>query len=303
MLEILGGMFVLIIMVLMSGLKTVKEHTQLVVYRLGIARECKGPGLHLIIPIIENAELVETRIVTMVTPEVEANTRDGHTLLLKGECLYQVIDAKRAVTRVESIENAVTFVTQSALRELARNQKLAELKNDTKRANARLKSLIERQTNPWGIKINAAELTELKGVLILAPEAAEDLSSQSAIDGQPKTIDGQPQSDQPLTNPYQEFLFGQAHDFYNPHNFYHQYELNLEENPYQDQDLYQNQDLYPNQDLYQNQKPIQEFDLHQEQKPYEDNALYQVQDLVQKHEEQAIEVLEVSQENHQVAAT
>ncbi|HNN63287.1 MAG TPA: SPFH domain-containing protein, partial [Candidatus Obscuribacter sp.] len=201
MLEILGGMFVLIIMVLMSGLKTVKEHTQLVVYRLGIARECKGPGLHLIIPIIENAELVETRIVTMVTPEVEANTRDGHTLLLKGECLYQVIDAKRAVTRVESIENAVTFVTQSALRELARNQELAELKNDTKRANARLKSLIERQTNPWGIKINAAELTELKGVLILAPEPAEDLSSQSAIDGQPK-------SDQPLTNPYQQFLFG-----------------------------------------------------------------------------------------------
>ncbi|MBI5174617.1 MAG: SPFH/Band 7/PHB domain protein [Candidatus Melainabacteria bacterium] len=290
--EILGGMFVLIIMVLMSGLKTVKEHTQLVVYRLGIARECKGPGLHLIIPIIENAELVETRIVSMVTPEVEANTRDGHTVLLKGECLYQVVDAKRAVTRVESIENAVNFVTQSALRELARNQELADLKNDTKRANTRLKTLIERQTNPWGIKINAAELTELKGVLILAPEPTEEPSSQP-------TTDSEPQSDQPVTNPYQEFLFGQAHDFYNPHNFYHQYELNLEENPYQDQDL------------YQNQRPIQEFDLHQEQKPYEDKALYQGQDLVQKQElkeeeeeeEEEEEKQEVSQENLQGAAT
>ncbi|MDX1988169.1 MAG: SPFH domain-containing protein [Candidatus Obscuribacter sp.] len=285
--EILGGMFVLIIMVLMSGLKTVKEHTQLVVYRLGIARECKGPGLHLIIPIIENAELVETRIVSMVTPEVEANTRDGHTVLLKGECLYQVVDAKRAVTRVESIENAVNFVTQSALRELARNQELADLKNDTKRANTRLKTLIERQTNPWGIKINAAELTELKGVLILAPEPTEEPSSQP-------TTDSEPQSDQPVTNPYQEFLFGQAHDFYNPHNFYHQYELNLEENPYQDQDL------------YQNQRPIQEFDLHQEQKPYEDKALYQGQDLVQKQElkeEEEEEKQEVSQEYLQGAAT
>lgn len=283
--EILGGMFVLIIMVLMSGLKTVKEHTQLVVYRLGIARECKGPGLHLIIPIIENAELVETRIVSMVTPEVEANTRDGHTVLLKGECLYQVVDAKRAVTRVESIENAVNFVTQSALRELARNQELADLKNDTKRANTRLKTLIERQTNPWGIKINAAELTELKGVLILAPEPTEEPSSQP-------TTDSEPQSDQPVTNPYQEFLFGQAHDFYNPHNFYHQYELNLEENPYQDQDL------------YQNQRPIQEFDLHQEQKPYEDKALYQGQDLVQKQElKEEEEKQEVSQENLQGAAT
>lgn len=237
MLEILGGMFVLIIMVLMSGLKTVKEHTQLVVYRLGVARECKGAGLHLIIPIIENVELVETRIVSMLTPEVEAETRDGLTVLLKGECLYQVVDAKRAVTRVENIANAVNFVTQSALRELARSHELAELKGDTKRANARLKSLIERQTNPWGIKINAAELTELKGIIILAPDQAED-SADDASKSKQATAN-LTASVKPETSPYQELLFGQTHDFYNPHNFYHQYEANPTEYHLAEDYLYQ----------------------------------------------------------------
>lgn len=237
MFEILGGMFVLIIMVLMSGLKTVKEHTQLVVYRLGVARECKGPGLHLIIPIIENVELVETRIVSMLTPEVEAETRDGFAVLLKGECLYQVVDAKRAVTRVENIANAVNFVTQSALRELARSHELAELKSDTKRANARLKSLIERQTNPWGIKINAAELTELKGIIILAPEQAEDSADDASKSKQATASESE--ADKLESSPYQDLLFGQTHDFYNPHNFYHQYEANPTEYHLAEDYLYQ----------------------------------------------------------------
>ena len=64
MLEIVGGIVVLAILILLSGLKTVKEHHQLVIYRYGRVADCKGPGLHLIMPIIDHIEMVETRLRT-----------------------------------------------------------------------------------------------------------------------------------------------------------------------------------------------------------------------------------------------
>ncbi|MBX9939339.1 MAG: SPFH/Band 7/PHB domain protein [Candidatus Obscuribacterales bacterium] len=161
MFEILGGMVVLLIMVLISGLKTVKEHTQLVVFRNGRLAGCKGPGVHLILPIIENVELVDTRITSRETPPVEALTRDGTGLILKGQYFYQVADARKAVTRVENIESAVRFSAESALREMARNFSEEEMKVDGRRVNSRFKSLLEKQTDAWGIRITHCELTHL----------------------------------------------------------------------------------------------------------------------------------------------
>lgn len=161
MFEILGGMVVLLIMVLISGLKTVKEHTQLVVFRNGRLAGCKGPGVHLILPVIENVELVDTRITSRETPPVEALTRDAIGLILKGQYFYQVADARKAVTRIEDIESAVRFSAESALRELARSFSAEELKVDGRRVNSRFKSILEKQTDAWGIRITHCELTHL----------------------------------------------------------------------------------------------------------------------------------------------
>ncbi len=161
MFEILGGMVVLLIMVLISGLKTVKEHTQLVVFRNGRLAGCKGPGVHLILPVIENVELVDTRITSRETSPVEALTRDAVGLILKGQYFYQVADARKAVTRIEDIESAVRFSAESALRELARNFSAEELKVDGRRVNSRFKSILEKQTDAWGIRITHCELTHL----------------------------------------------------------------------------------------------------------------------------------------------
>lgn len=162
MLEIIGGMIVLVVMIVLSGIKTVKEHTQLVVFRYGKVLDCKGPGLHLILPIIDNVELVDTRIVTLTIPLVVVTTLDGESLEMSAQCLYQISDAKRAVTKIEDARSATMFVTQSALRELARQNSAAFLKDETKRANSRLKSLIEKQTLSWGIRINAVEIEEIR---------------------------------------------------------------------------------------------------------------------------------------------
>lgn len=162
MLEILGGMVVLIIMIVLSGLKTVKEHSQLVVFRYGKVVACKGPGLHLILPIIDNVEMIDTRIVELSIPAVVVTTLDGESLEISAQCLYQISDAKRTVTKIEDAKSATDFVTQSALRELARQNSAAFLKDETKRANIRLKSLIEKQTLSWGIRINAVEIVEIR---------------------------------------------------------------------------------------------------------------------------------------------
>ncbi len=162
MLEIVGGILVLFILILLSGLKTVKEHHQLVIYRYGRVADCKGPGLHLIMPLIDNIEMVETRLRTLQIVDLNVTTQEEHAVLISCDCIYNVADAKKAVTKVEDIESAMLIVTESNLRELGRLTPLDDLQSDRKRINSRLKTLMDRQVGNWGIKISSIEVTTVK---------------------------------------------------------------------------------------------------------------------------------------------
>jgi len=162
MLEIVGGIVVLAILILLSGLKTVKEHHQLVIYRYGRVADCKGPGLHLIMPLIDHIEMVETRLRTLKVVDLNVTTQEEHAVLISCDCIYYVADAKKAVTKVEDIESAMQIVTESNLRELARQTPLNDLQGDPKRLNSRLKSLMDRQIGNWGLKVSSIEVTTVK---------------------------------------------------------------------------------------------------------------------------------------------
>lgn len=162
MLEILGGIIVSAIMILLSGIKTVKEYDQLVVFRFGKLVDCKGPGVHLVIPFMDQVETIDTRIVTVATPESEELTYDNIALKISAVCLFQIVDARRAVTRVEDIHQAMAELTQTTLRSSVGEQSLRKLVADRAKINSSMKEKIEKQAKDWGIKIVSFEIKGLK---------------------------------------------------------------------------------------------------------------------------------------------
>lgn len=162
MFEILGGIIVLTIMVILSGIKVVKEHDRLVVFRGGKEVLDKGPGVQLVLPVIEKAQVVDTRIVTLPSQLIQAMTSDKMSVKVSALCMYQIVDAKKAVTKVENVSKAATELADMALRTAVSNHDLLHLISDRKRINFNLKNILDRQTKEFGIRIVKIELKDVR---------------------------------------------------------------------------------------------------------------------------------------------
>ncbi len=162
MFEILGGVFVLSIMIILSGIKVVKEYDRLVVFRHGKVVADKGPGLQLVVPMMDKAQVVDTRIVTLSIPAVQVLTSDNISVKVSALCLYQIVDAKKAVTKVVNLASATKELAESAVRTAVGNNDLAHLLSDRNRVNFNLKNILDRQTKDFGIRITKIEVKEVR---------------------------------------------------------------------------------------------------------------------------------------------
>ncbi len=162
MFEILGGVIVLTIMIILSGIKVVKEYDRMVVFRLGKAVADKGAGLQLVLPMIERGQMVDTRMITLSIAPIEVLTSDNLSVKVAALCMYQIVDAKKAVTKVENLGAAVKQLTESSLRTAVGNNDLEHLLSDRNRVNFNLKNILDRQTKDFGIRIHKIEVKEVK---------------------------------------------------------------------------------------------------------------------------------------------
>jgi len=160
-LEILGGILVLAVMVLLSGIKVVKDNNRLVVYRFGRVVATKGAGVHLIVPIVESAECVDTRMMMLDTPILTVTTLDDQTVNVSAVCMFQVGDAKKAVTKVANATEATGTLAQTILRSVVGHNDLKTLQSEQRGINKRLKTALEKQTREWGINIKSVEIKTL----------------------------------------------------------------------------------------------------------------------------------------------
>lgn len=149
-------------MVILSGIKVVKEHDRLVVFRGGKEVLDKGPGVQLVLPIIEKAQVVDTRIVTLPSQLIQAMTQDKMSVKVSALCMYQIVDAKKAVTKVENVSKAAAELSDMALRTAVSNHDLLHLISDRKRINFNLKNILDRQTKEFGIRIVKIELKDVR---------------------------------------------------------------------------------------------------------------------------------------------
>jgi regulator of protease activity HflC (stomatin/prohibitin superfamily) len=144
--------------ILANAIRVVREYERLVVFRLGRLIGEKGPGLVLLIPIVDRAVKVGLRTVTMDVPPQDIITRDNVTVKVNAVIYFRVIDARQAIVQVENYLYATSQIAQTTLRSILGQQELDELLSEREKLNQALQQVIDRQTEPWGIKVSTVEV-------------------------------------------------------------------------------------------------------------------------------------------------
>ena len=154
--------FFILLFLLFSAIKIVQEYERGVVYRLGRLVGTRGPGLILLIPVIERMRVVDLRTITMDVPPQEVITRDNVTIKVNAVLYFRVINPADAVNRILDYIRATSQIAQTTLRSTLGQSELDELLAKRDEINARLQRIIDEQTEAWGIKVSAVEVKDLE---------------------------------------------------------------------------------------------------------------------------------------------
>ena len=149
----LGAAAVVIIIVVLSGLKIVREYERRVIFRLGRVVGARGPGVIYVIPGIEKAVRIDLRTVTMDIPSQDVITKDNVSLKVNAVLYFRVVDPNRAVVGVENYLFATSQNAQTTLRSVCGEVELDELLAAREKINTHLQTIIDQRTDPWGIKV------------------------------------------------------------------------------------------------------------------------------------------------------
>jgi regulator of protease activity HflC (stomatin/prohibitin superfamily) len=144
---------IVLVSLLASAVKIVREYERLVVFNLGRLIGPRGPGLTYIIPGIEKAVRVDLRTVTMDVPAQDVITKDNVSIKVSAVLYFRVLDPNRAVTEVENYLFAASQNAQTTLRSVCGEVELDDLLAERDKINAQLQAIIDQHTEPWGIKV------------------------------------------------------------------------------------------------------------------------------------------------------
>ena len=155
-----GGLFLLIIigMLLFSAIKVLREYERGVVFMLGRFWRVKGPGLIILIPGIQKMVKVSLRTVVMDVPPQDIITRDNVTVKVNAVIYFRVMDAQKSIIEVEDYLYATSQLSQTTLRSILGQSQLDDLLSKRDEINSELQKVIDKQTEPWGVKVTSVEV-------------------------------------------------------------------------------------------------------------------------------------------------
>jgi regulator of protease activity HflC (stomatin/prohibitin superfamily) len=162
MMPFVGSLLFVVILVgvalLANAIRIVREYERLVVFRLGRLVGERGPGLVLLIPVIDRAVKVGLRTVTMDVPPQDIITKDNVTVKVNAVIYFKVMSSEKAVVEVENYLYATSQIAQTTLRSILGTSELDELLSEREKLNQALQQVIDRQTEPWGVKVSTVEV-------------------------------------------------------------------------------------------------------------------------------------------------
>ena len=152
---------ILIIFFLSAAIKVLREYERGVIFRLGRIIQTKGPGLILLIPIIDKMVKVSLRLVAMDVPPQDVITKDNVSVKVNAVIYFRVVDPTNATIVVENFLFATSQLAQTTLRSVCGQVELDELLSEREKINIRLQTILDKHTDPWGIKVTQVEVKHI----------------------------------------------------------------------------------------------------------------------------------------------
>jgi regulator of protease activity HflC (stomatin/prohibitin superfamily) len=151
------------VLVIAAAVKVAREYERGVIFRLGrLLPEPKGPGLFLLIPVIDRMVKVDLRTVTLNVPPQEVITKDNVPVRVNAVAYFRIVEPKAAIVQVENYMVATSQIAQTTLRSVLGQHVLDELLSERDKINAILQSIIDEATSPWGIKVSIVEVKDVE---------------------------------------------------------------------------------------------------------------------------------------------
>ncbi len=157
----IATIIILIILFLYSAIKILNEYERGVIFRLGRVIQAKGPGLIILIPLIDRMVKVSMRLVAMDVDPQDVITRDNVSVKVNAVIYFRVIDPVKAIVEVESYNYAMSQLAQTTLRSVCGQAELDELLSAREKINNQLQEILDTHTDPWGIKVATVELKHI----------------------------------------------------------------------------------------------------------------------------------------------
>jgi len=154
-------LFGLALVVLPQSLRILREYERGVIFRLGKLQGEKGPGLVFLIPIVDRMVRMDLRVVTIDVPKQEIMTRDNVPATVDAVVYFRVVDPNAAVVKVENFGKATSLIAQTTLRSVLGQSPLDDLLSQRDIINQKLQEIIDKQTEPWGVKVTSVEVKEV----------------------------------------------------------------------------------------------------------------------------------------------
>ncbi len=154
-------LLVLLIFLIASMIRILREYERGVIFRLGKFQSVKGPGLILLIPVIDKMVKVSLRIIAMDVPPQDVITKDNVSVKVNAVVYFRVVDPAKAIIEVEDFLYATSQLAQTTLRSVCGQAELDELLAEREKINARLQQIIDEHTDPWGIKVSMVEVKHI----------------------------------------------------------------------------------------------------------------------------------------------
>src|SRR6187431_2081067 len=160
---IVAVLLFLIVLFLFSAIKVAREYERGIIFRLGrLLPEPKGPGLFILIPIVDRMVKVDLRTITLNVPPQEVITKDNVPVRVNAVAYFRIIDPKAAIVQIENFMVATSQIAQTTLRSVLGQHVLDELLSEREKINSILQGIIDEQTAPWGIKVSIVEVKDVE---------------------------------------------------------------------------------------------------------------------------------------------
>jgi len=153
-----GILIIVLILIILSAIRIMKEYERAVVFRLGRFIKVKGPGIFILWPAIDKMAKVSLRVIAMDVPPQDVITKDNISIKVNAVAYFRVFEPDKAILEVEDYLYATSQLAQTTLRSVLGEYELDEILGQREKINLRLQKIIDQQTDPWGIKVSTVEI-------------------------------------------------------------------------------------------------------------------------------------------------